>query len=62
MVEATCPSRSRRHGVLALESVVGEPTFSTIFRGIAPFIVTDLVRLAILAAVPALAAWLRERL
>lgn len=48
--------------VFVIKSVVGELKFSTIFRGVAPFIVTDLVRLAILVAVPALATWLPSRL
>ena len=48
--------------VFVIKSVVGELKFSTIFRGVAPFIVTDLVRLAILVAVPALATWLPGRL
>jgi TRAP-type C4-dicarboxylate transport system permease large subunit len=33
-------------------------SFATIFRGVAPFIVTDLLRLGILIAVPAIALWL----
>ena len=48
--------------VFVIKSVVGELKFSTIFRGVAPFIVTDLIRLAILVAIPALATWLPNRL
>jgi TRAP-type mannitol/chloroaromatic compound transport system permease large subunit len=33
-------------------------SFSTIFLGVLPFIVTDLIRLVILIAFPALALWL----
>ena len=44
--------------VFVIKSVVSELKFSTIFRGVAPFIVTDLLRLALLVAVPALATWL----
>ena len=44
--------------VFVIKSVVGELRFSTIFRGVAPFIVTDLLRLAILVALPVLATWL----
>jgi C4-dicarboxylate transporter DctM subunit len=44
--------------VFVIKSVVGELRFSTIFKGVAPFIVTDLLRLALLVAVPALATWL----
>ena len=38
--------------------MVQEVTFSTIFRGVLPFIVTDLIRLVILIAFPILALWL----
>lgn len=44
--------------VFVIKSVVSELRFSTIFRGVAPFIVTDLLRLALLVAVPALPTWL----
>ena len=44
--------------VFVIKSVVGELKFSTIFCGVAPFIVTDLLRLALLVALPALATWL----
>jgi C4-dicarboxylate transporter DctM subunit len=44
--------------VFVIKSVVGELKFSTIFLGVAPFIVTDLIRLLILVAIPALATWL----
>ncbi len=44
--------------VFVIKSVVGELKFSTIFRGVAPFIVTDLLRLALLVALPILATWL----
>ncbi len=46
--------------VFVIKSVVGELRFSTIFMGVAPFIVTDLLRLALLVAVPALATWLPD--
>lgn len=48
--------------VFVIKSVVGELRFSTIFRGVAPFIVTDLVRLAILVAFPVIATWLPGQL
>ena len=38
--------------VFVIKSVVGELRFSTIFRGVAPFIITDLLRLALLVALP----------
>jgi C4-dicarboxylate transporter, DctM subunit len=44
--------------VFVIKSVVGEVKFATIFRGVAPFIVTDLLRLVILIALPLLATWL----
>ena len=44
--------------VFVIKSVVQEVSFSTIFRGVLPFIVTDLVRLVILIAFPILALWL----
>lgn len=44
--------------VFVIKSVVRDVSFSTIFRGVAPFIVTDLIRLAILVAFPILALWL----
>ena len=44
--------------VFVIKSVVQEVTFSTIFRGVVPFIVTDLIRLVILITFPILALWL----
>jgi TRAP-type C4-dicarboxylate transport system permease large subunit len=44
--------------VFVIKSVVQEVTFSTIFKGVLPFIVTDLIRLVILIAFPILALWL----
>ena len=44
--------------VFVIKSVIGEVSFSTIFRGVLPFIVTDLVRLVILIAFPVLSTWL----
>lgn len=48
--------------VFVIKSVVPELTFSRIFKGVAPFIVTDLVRLALLIAFPILATWLPSHL
>jgi TRAP-type mannitol/chloroaromatic compound transport system permease large subunit len=36
--------------------------FSTIFKGVLPFIVTDLIRLVILIAFPIIALWLPSRM
>ena len=44
--------------VFDIKSVVGELRFGTIFLGVAPFIATDIVRLAILVIFPVLATWL----
>ena len=48
--------------VFVIKSVVPELSFSKIFKGVAPFIVTDLVRLALLIAFPILATWLPSHL
>jgi TRAP-type mannitol/chloroaromatic compound transport system permease large subunit len=37
-------------------------SFSTIFAGVLPFIVTDLIRLVILIAFPTLALWLPSQM
>jgi len=44
--------------VFVIKSVVQDVSFSTIFSGVLPFIVTDLIRLVILIAFPILALWL----
>ena len=44
--------------VFVIKTTVEDVSFATIFRGVAPFIVTDLVRLAILIAIPQIALWL----
>ena len=44
--------------VFVIKSVLPENSFSTIYRGVSPFVVTDLIRLGILVAFPALALWL----
>ena len=48
--------------VFVIKSVVQEVTFSTIFRGVLPFIITDLIRLVILIAFPILALWLPSQM
>jgi C4-dicarboxylate transporter DctM subunit len=48
--------------VFVIKSVVGDVRFSTIFAGVLPFIITDLVRLVILIAFPLLALWLPSRM
>jgi TRAP-type C4-dicarboxylate transport system permease large subunit len=44
--------------VFVIKSVIPEVSFSTIFAGVLPFIITDIVRLIILIAFPVLALWL----
>jgi tripartite ATP-independent transporter DctM subunit len=44
--------------IFVIKSVVEDAKISTIFYGVLPFIVTDLVRLAILIAFPIIALWL----
>jgi TRAP-type C4-dicarboxylate transport system permease large subunit len=48
--------------VFVIKSVVKDVSFSTIFRGVIPFVVTDLIRLVILIAFPILALWLPQRM
>ncbi|HEX6003885.1 MAG TPA: TRAP transporter large permease subunit, partial [Burkholderiales bacterium] len=44
--------------VFVIKSVVKDVSFTTIFKGVIPFIITDLIRLAILITFPMLALWL----
>jgi C4-dicarboxylate transporter DctM subunit len=44
--------------VFVIKSVVHDVSFSTIFKGVIPFIITDIVRLIILIAFPIIALWL----
>jgi tripartite ATP-independent transporter DctM subunit len=48
--------------VFVIKSVVHEISFTTIFKGVIPFVVTDIVRLVILIAFPAIALWLPGRM
>src|SRR5262245_49323136 len=48
--------------VFVIKSVIGDIKFSTIFAGVLPFIVTDLIRLVILIAFPIIALWLPSRM
>ncbi len=48
--------------VFVIKSVVKDVSFTTIFKGVIPFIVTDLVRLVILIAFPILALWLPSKM
>jgi len=44
--------------IFVIKSVIDEVKISTIFTGVLPFIITDLLRLAILVIFPILATWL----
>jgi tripartite ATP-independent transporter DctM subunit len=48
--------------VFVIKSVVHDVSFATIFKGVLPFIVTDLVRLVIIIAFPIIALWLPGRM
>jgi tripartite ATP-independent transporter DctM subunit len=48
--------------VFVIKSVVPEVTFTTIFKGVIPFVVTDIIRLVILIAFPMIALWLPGRM
>ena len=48
--------------VFVIKSVIKDVSFATIFRGVMPFVVTDLIRLVILIAFPILALWLPQRM
>ena len=43
---------------LVIKSVLEDVKISTIFYGVMPFILTDILRLAIIVAFPILATWL----
>jgi C4-dicarboxylate transporter DctM subunit len=48
--------------VFVIKTVVQDVSFSTIFYGVLPFVLTDICRLAILIAFPAIALWLPGRM
>ena len=48
--------------IFVIKSVVEDAKISTIFYGVLPFIITDLLRLLILIAFPMLALWLPSRM
>jgi len=48
--------------VFVIKSVVKEVSFTTIFKGVLPFILTDILRLVILIAFPIIALWLPTRM
>jgi tripartite ATP-independent transporter DctM subunit len=48
--------------IFVIKSVVEDVKISTIFYGVIPFIITDLIRLALLIAFPILALWLPSQM
>jgi tripartite ATP-independent transporter DctM subunit len=48
--------------VFVIKSVVPDVSFTTIFRGVIPFVLTDLLRLVILIAFPVIALWLPSQM
>ncbi|MBV8838594.1 MAG: TRAP transporter permease [Alphaproteobacteria bacterium] len=48
--------------VFVIKSVIQDVTFATIFRGVLPFIITDIIRLIILITFPIIALWLPGRM
>ena len=48
--------------VFVIKSMVKEVDFTTIFKGVLPFVATDILRLIILIAFPILALWLPARM
>ena len=48
--------------VFVIKSVVKDVSFTTIFKGVIPFVITDIIRLVILIAFPVIALWLPSRM
>jgi TRAP-type C4-dicarboxylate transport system permease large subunit len=48
--------------IFVIKSVVEDVKISTIFYGVLPFIVTDILRLILLIAFPILALWLPSQM
>jgi C4-dicarboxylate transporter DctM subunit len=48
--------------VFVIKSVVKDVSFTTIFKGVLPFVATDIVRLIILIAFPVIALWLPQHM
>ena len=48
--------------VFVIKSVVQDVSFTTIFKGVLPFVATDLFRLVILISFPVIALWLPSRM
>ncbi|OGB00881.1 MAG: C4-dicarboxylate ABC transporter permease [Burkholderiales bacterium RIFCSPHIGHO2_12_FULL_61_11] len=48
--------------VFVIKSVIPDVSFSTIYKGVLPFVAADLIRLVILIAFPIIALWLPSRM
>jgi tripartite ATP-independent transporter DctM subunit len=48
--------------VFVIKSVVQDVSFTTIFKGVIPFVITDIIRLVVLIAFPIIALWLPGRM
>ena len=48
--------------VFVIKSVVQDVSFTTIFKGVLPFVATDILRLVILISFPVIALWLPSRM
>ena len=48
--------------VFVIKSVVKDVSFMTIFKGVIPFVITDILRLIVLISFPIIALWLPNRL
>jgi C4-dicarboxylate transporter, DctM subunit len=48
--------------VFVIKSVVHDVSFTTIFKGVLPFVATDILRLVILISFPVIALWLPARM
>ncbi|MGP9811770.1 TRAP transporter large permease [Rhodopseudomonas sp. NSM] len=48
--------------VFVIKSVIKDVSMGTVFKGVAPFVVTDVIRLIILIMFPLLATWLPQRM
>ena len=48
--------------VFVIKSLVKDVSFTTIFKGVIPFVITDLIRLLILIAFPMIALYLPQRM
>lgn len=61
-LELIHPSVGMSMNVFVITSVVKDVSFTTIFKGVLPFVATDIVRLIILIAFPIIALYLPTRM